>query len=192
MIFRYYLEHAAISCQSVITSYLGRTHWIQALRGKDNYCFALIDTNIGKLIIDEDRVSQEKDLFLGEQAELPEREKQDLISLYRCISTAVDELEQESIDDTRKEILIYEKQSNEKRLNYLFDRIWYGDICEQIKQISNEKLQEFVNQKSKWNDHVKQLLSNISRVIKKKELNPSEVISNLSDFQLQCQCIFSM
>ena len=95
--------------------------------------------------------------------------------MYRCISTAIDELEQELIDDTRKEILTYEKQSNDSRLTYLFDRIWYNDICGQIKQIVNEKLQEFVNQKSKWNEQVKQLLSNISRVIKKKELNPSEV-----------------
>lgn len=48
LIFRYYLEHAASTCQSVTTSFLGQTHWIQALRGRDNYCFAVIDTNTGK------------------------------------------------------------------------------------------------------------------------------------------------
>jgi hypothetical protein len=42
------LEHAAITCQSLIASFLGQTHMIQAMRGRDNYCFALIDTNIGK------------------------------------------------------------------------------------------------------------------------------------------------
>jgi hypothetical protein len=46
--YRYYLEHAAVTCQSVITPFLGQTHMIQAIRGQDNYCFALIDTNIGK------------------------------------------------------------------------------------------------------------------------------------------------
>ena len=88
---------------------------------------------------------------------------------------AVDELEQELIDDTKKELLTYEKQSNDKHLTYLFDRIWYKEICNQIKQIPNEKLQEFIANKSKWNDQVKQILSLISRIIKKKEINPSEV-----------------
>jgi hypothetical protein len=88
---------------------------------------------------------------------------------------AVDELEQELIDDTRKELLTYEKQSNDKHLTYLFDRIWYTEICNQIKQISNEKIQEFLTNKSKWDDRVKQILSIISRILKKKEINPSEV-----------------
>lgn len=157
-IFRYYLQNAAITCQSVATSFLGQTHLIQAMRGRDNYCFGLIDTNI------------------GEQENLSTEEKQDLITMYRCISIAIEEFEQELIDDTKKEYLSYEKQSNDMRLNYLFDRIWYGDICEKIKQIPNEKLQEFINNKSKWNEQTKQILATISRIIKKKELNSSDVI----------------
>ena len=111
----------------------------------------------------------------GEQEDLSDEEKQDFVAMYRFVSLAVDELEQELINDSRKELLTYEKQSNEMRLNYLFDRIWYMDICEQLKQFSTEKIQEFVNNKSKWNDQVKQMLSTISRIIKKKEINPSEV-----------------
>jgi len=88
---------------------------------------------------------------------------------------AVDELEQELINDTRKEFLNYEKQSDDMRLNHLFDRIWYMDICNRIKQLSKDKIQEFMNNKSKWNDQIKQILSIISRIIKKKEINPSEV-----------------
>jgi hypothetical protein len=88
---------------------------------------------------------------------------------------AVDELEQELIDDTRKEFLTYEKQSNDMRLTYLFDRIWYMDICNQIKHISHEKIQEFIADKSKWDARIKQILSTISRIIKRKEINPSEV-----------------
>lgn len=175
--FRYYLEHAASTCQSVITSFLGQNHWIQALRGRDNYCFAVIDTNTGKSTIGKRVFFCEKmnTAVLGEQEDLSNHAKQDLVSMYRCISTAVDELEQELSDDNRKEILTYEKQSNDIRLTYLFDRIWYTDICRQIKQITNEKLQEFLNQKSKWNDQVKQLLANVSRVIKRKEINASDV-----------------
>ena len=45
--FRYSLVHAARTCQSTITSLLDQTHMIQAMRGRDNFCFALIDTNIG-------------------------------------------------------------------------------------------------------------------------------------------------
>jgi hypothetical protein len=45
---RYALEHAAVTCQSIMTSFLGQNHMIQAMRGRDNYCFALIDTNIGR------------------------------------------------------------------------------------------------------------------------------------------------
>lgn len=128
------------------------------MRGRDNYCFGLIDTNI------------------GEREDLSDDEKQDLITMYRCISLAVEEFEQEFINDTKKEYLSYEKQSNDKRLNYIFDRIWYIDICQRIKQIPNEKLQEFITNKSQWNDQTKQILSTISRIIKKKEINPSDVI----------------
>jgi hypothetical protein len=88
---------------------------------------------------------------------------------------AVDELEQELTNDKRKEYLTYEKQSNDMRLNYLFDRIWYMDTCNRIKQIPNDKIQEFINNKSKWNDQIKQILSTISRIVKRKELNPSDV-----------------
>ncbi|CAF2479079.1 unnamed protein product [Rotaria sp. Silwood2] len=155
-VFIYNLEHAAVTCQSIITSFLGQTHMIQAMRGRDNYCFALIDANI------------------GEQEDLPNEQKQDLVSMYRCIYMAVDELEQELIDDTTKRFLTYEKQSDEMRLNYLFDRIWYMDTCNKIKQLSSEKIQEFINNKSKWNDQIKQILSLISRVVKQKELNPTD------------------
>ncbi len=95
--------------------------------------------------------------------------------MYRCVYMAVEELEQELIDDTRKEYLSYEKQSNDMRLKYLFDRIWYTDICNRIQQLSKDKIQEFIQNKSKWNDQIKQILSTISRIIKKKELNPSDV-----------------
>ncbi|CAF2853599.1 unnamed protein product [Rotaria sp. Silwood2] len=155
-VFIYNLEHAAVTCQSIITSFLGQTHMIQAMRGRDNYCFALIDANI------------------GEQEDLPNEQKQDLVSMYRCIYMAVDELEQELIDDTTKRFLTYEKQSDEMRLNYLFDRIWYMDTCNKIKQLSSEKIQEFINNKSKWNDQIKQILSLISRLVKQKELNPTD------------------
>jgi site-specific DNA-adenine methylase len=151
-VFRYYLENAARTCQSTITSFLDQTHMIQAMRGRDNYCFALIDTTI-------------------EHDELPNDQKQDLVSMYRCIYTAVEELEQELIDDTTKRLLDYEKQSDDMRLKYLFDRIWYTDLCNKMKQISLE----FLTDKSKWNDQTKEILSNISRIIKRKEINPSDV-----------------
>ncbi|CAF3746132.1 unnamed protein product [Rotaria sordida] len=155
-VFKYNLEHAAVSCQSTITSFLGQTHMIQAIRGRDNFCFSLIDTNI------------------GEQEDLPNEQKQDLTTMYRCIYMAVDELEQELIDDTTKQFLTYEKQSDEMRLNYLFDRIWYMDICNKIKQLSSDTIHEFINNKSKWNDQIKQILSIISRLVKHKELNPTD------------------
>jgi K+-sensing histidine kinase KdpD len=113
--------------------------------------------------------------FIGEREDLPNEQKQDLITMYRCIYMAVDELEQELTNDKRKEYLTYEKQSNDMRLNYLFDRIWYMDTCNRIKQIPNDKIQEFINNKSKWNDQIKQILSTISRIVKRKELNPSDV-----------------
>jgi K+-sensing histidine kinase KdpD len=113
--------------------------------------------------------------FIGEREDLPNEQKQDLITMYRCIYMAVDELEQELTNDKRKEYLTYEKQSNDMRLNYLFDRIWYMDTCNRIKQIPNNKIQEFINNKSKWNDQIKQILSTISRIVKRKELNPSDV-----------------
>jgi hypothetical protein len=113
--------------------------------------------------------------LLGEQEDLPTEEKDDLISMYRCIYMAVEEFEQELIDDTKKEELTYEKQSNNRRLNYLFDRIWYKNICQQIGQIPQEKIQELIANKSNWNEQVKQLLSTISRIVQKKELNPSDV-----------------
>jgi len=113
--------------------------------------------------------------LLGEREDLPNEQKQDLITMYRCIYMAVDELEQELTNDKRKEYLTYEKQSNDMRLNYLFDRIWYMDTCNRIKQIPNNKIQEFINNKSKWNDQIKQILSTISRIVKRKELNPSDV-----------------
>jgi hypothetical protein len=122
--------------------------------------------------------------FVGEQEDLPNEQKQDLISMYRCIYMAVDELEQELINDTRKEFLNYEKQSDDMRLNHLFDRIWYMDICNRIKQLSKDKIQEFMNNKSKWNDQIKQILSIISRIIKKKEINPSEV-TNKKKFSIK-------
>jgi hypothetical protein len=114
-------------------------------------------------------------LCLGEQEEFPNEQKQDLISMYRCIYMAVDELEQELIDDTIKRHLAYEKQSDETRFNYLFDRIWYVDTCNKLKQLSTEKIQEFINNKSKWNEQIKQSLGTISRLVKKKELNASDV-----------------
>ena len=46
---RYHLEYAATTCQSTMTAFFDDTHMIQALRGKDNFCCALIDTNIGML-----------------------------------------------------------------------------------------------------------------------------------------------
>lgn len=95
--------------------------------------------------------------------------------MYRCISTAVDELEQELIDDSRKEILTYEKKSNDVRLTYLFDRIWFTEICREMKTMTAEKMQELLNQSSKWNHQVKQLLPMISRVIKRREINPPQV-----------------
>jgi len=149
---------------------------IQAIRGRDNYCFALIDTNIGKKC--EEKFFFNNFYFLGDREDLPNEEKQDLISMYRCIYMAVDELEQELIHDIKKEYLTYEKQSNDMRLNYLFDRIWYMDICNRIKQFSNDKIQEFINNKSKWNDQIKEILSVISRIIKRKEINPSDVKKN--------------
>ncbi|CAF4551796.1 unnamed protein product [Rotaria sp. Silwood1] len=155
-VFKYNLEHAAVTCQSTITSFLGQIHMIQAMRGRDNYCFALIDT------------------IIGEQEDLPNEQKQDLISMYRCIYTAVDELEQELIDDTTKKFLTYEKKSDDMRLNYLFDRTWYMDVCNKVKQLSSEKIQEFINNKSKWNEQIKQILSIISRLVKQKELNPAD------------------
>ncbi|CAM4762867.1 unnamed protein product [Rotaria magnacalcarata] len=160
-VFKYQLEHAAVTCQSVIASFLGQTHMIQAIRGRDNFCFALVDT-----IIDE-------------KEELPSSEKQDLISMYTCISKSVDELEQELIHDTIKRVLNYEQNSDRKRLTYLFDRTWYTDICDTIKQLSSEKIQEFIDDKTKWNDETKQILSLISRIVKQKELNPTEYIEEL-------------
>ena len=140
-----------------MTAFLGQNHLIHALRGRDNYCFALIDTNI------------------GEKEDLDDDEKQAFISMYRCLSESVDELEQELIDDSKNEYFDYEKQSTNQRLNYLFDRIWYRNLCKQIQTYSTENLQEFVANKSKWNEQTKQLLGLISRIVKKRELNPSDV-----------------
>lgn len=112
---------------------------------------------------------------IGEREDLSAEEKDDLKSLYRCLSMSVDELEQELIDDTRKEYFAYEKQSNNQRLNYIFDRIWYMNTCEQIRDYSSEKFQEFISNKSKWNEQAKQLCNTISRLLKKREVNPSDV-----------------
>ncbi len=152
------MENAARTCQSTVTSFLDQTHMIQSMRGRDNYCFALIDTTI-------------------DQEELPSDQKQSLISMYRCIYTAVEELEQELIDDTTKKILNYEKQSDDMRFQYLFDRIWFMDVCNKIKQISTE----FTNNKSTWNE---QILSIISKIVKKKELNPSDVNSDFNKIRI--------
>ena len=102
-------------------------------------------------------------------------EKQDLICMYRCIHMAVDELEQELFNDRTKRLLTYEKQSNELYVNYLFDRTWYMDICNTIKQLSIEKIQEFIYNQSKWNDQIKRILSLISLIVLQEELNSSDV-----------------
>lgn len=169
------MEHAAVACQSTITTFLGQTHMIQAMRGRDNICFALIDTNIGSFRYLKSKFEVFRSIFLGEQQELPNEERQDIITMYNCIYMAVDELEQELIDDTIKQVLEYEKESDIKHFDHLFDRIWYMDTCRVLKQLPTEKFNEFFNNKSKWNDETKQILSVIGRIVKKKELNPSEV-----------------
>jgi hypothetical protein len=114
-------------------------------------------------------------LLLGKQEELPNKQKEDLISMYDCIYKAVYLLEQELYEDKTKRLFTYENQSEEMRLNYLFDRIWYVDTCNKIKQLPTEKIQEFINNKSKWNDQIQQLLLTISHIVKNRELNPSDV-----------------
>jgi hypothetical protein len=95
--------------------------------------------------------------------------------MYDCIHKAVYVLEQELYEDKTKRLFTYENQSEEMRLNYLFDRIWYVDTCNKIKQLPTEKIQEFINNKSKWNDQIQQLLLTISHIVKNRELNPSDV-----------------
>ncbi|CAF0960589.1 unnamed protein product [Adineta steineri] len=160
-VFKYYLEHAATTCQSTITSFLDQTHMIHAMRGRDKFCFGLIDTNI------------------GEQTDLPHEQKQDLITMYHYIYKAADVLEQELFEDKTKQLLTYENQSEEMRLNYLFDRIWYKDICNKIKELTKEKIQEFVDNKSKWNTQIKDILSSISHIVKEHEINPSDYAKDL-------------
>ena len=95
--------------------------------------------------------------------------------MYRYLSIAVDELKQEPRDDATKSSLNFEKKSSDMRHKYLFDRLWFTDVCHKIKGIPAEKIQEFIQFKSKWNDQIKQILSTISQLVKKKELNSSEV-----------------
>lgn len=95
--------------------------------------------------------------------------------MYRYLSIAVDELEQAPNDDANKSSLNFERKSNDMRYKYLFDRLWFTDVCHKIKAIPVEKIQEFVQFKSKWTDQIKQILSTISQLVKKKEINSFEV-----------------
>lgn len=95
--------------------------------------------------------------------------------MFRYIYLAVDELEQELIDDSKKQVLNYEQQSNDMRLNYLFDRIWYMDTCDRLKQLSADKIQDFTSSKSKWNEPTRQILSIISRVAAQKDMDSVDV-----------------
>ena len=45
--FRHQLEHAAVTCQSTVITFVDQTHFIQPMHKKDQFCFALIDTNTG-------------------------------------------------------------------------------------------------------------------------------------------------
>ena len=115
---------------------------------------------------------------LGDRENLTEEQKNELIAMYSCLSTTVHRLEQEFVQDMSKEYFNYEKQSAQKRFNYLFDRVWLQNISHQLKRQTKEKLQDFIHHKSKWNDQIKQTLSIISQLVKKKDLNPSEVSTN--------------
>ena len=114
-------------------------------------------------------------LNIGELANFPNNQKQDLLSMYRYLTTAIEELETEPTDDTSRRSLNFEKQSSEMRFNYLFDRLWFVDIRNKIKALPTETVQDFIQHKSKWTDQVKYILSTISQLVKKKELNSSEV-----------------
>ena len=105
--------------------------------------------------------------------------------MYHCVNQAVDVLGQELYEDKTKRLLSYENQSEEKRLNYLFDRIWYKNICNEIKELSTEKIQEFINNKPKWNDQTKGILSTISHVVKGRDLNPTDVSHYLGEVMME-------
>ncbi|UJR33360.1 hypothetical protein I4U23_020808 [Adineta vaga] len=160
-VFKYHLEYAATTCQSTVTSFFDQTHMIQVLRGNDNFCFALIDANI------------------GQKEKLSKVQKEDVITMFQCINRSVDLFEQELFYDKSRRLLSYENQSEELRLNYLFDRLWYRDTCNKLKELSSEKIQDFINNQSKWNDQIKQILSSISLIIKEREIKPANYANDL-------------
>ncbi|CAF0966176.1 unnamed protein product [Adineta ricciae] len=160
-VFKYHLEYAATTCQSTMTAFLDDTHMIQALRGKDNFCCALIDTNI------------------GQKEKLPKEQREDIVTMFQCMNRAVDLLAEELYEDKSQRILNYEKQSEELRLKYLFDRIWYRDVCNKLKEFPSEKLQDFINNKLKSNEQIKPVFSSISQIIKEREIKPADYLKDL-------------
>ena len=95
--------------------------------------------------------------------------------MYHCVDMTVDALEQELMNDTRQIILDYEKQSDEMHLNYLFDRLWYMDICQRLKQLAADSVKDLAQNESKWGDEIKRMLTSISLLVQKKELSSSDV-----------------
>ena len=112
--------------------------------------------------------------------------------MYRCVDMTVDELEQELMNDTRKSVLDYEKQSDEMHLNYLFDRLWYTDICHRLKHIPAESVKELVRNESQWSNEIKHMLASISLLVQKKELNSSDVREKSNaGYPLTCETLVS-
>lgn len=97
------------------------------------------------------------------------------MTMYQCLNRTADVLEQELYEDKTRRSLTYEEQSEEGRLNYLFDRIWYRDLCNKIKELAPEKIQEFMSNAPKWSDQIKQLLTTISFVVKERDVKVTNV-----------------
>lgn len=177
--FRYYLEQAAITGQSSVVSYLGRVHFIQVLQNKDQFCFGLIDTHFGSSfrneIFSSKRLRTKSISFSDIDEKVSQHQEELLGTMNRCLSMAVDRLEQDLMLKQTKKYFQYEKDSAEKRTKFLFDRMYFKNISHKIKNIPNEKFNEFIQHKVKWNDQIKQLFVVLSQIVENKDLSLNEV-----------------
>ena len=119
--------------------------------------------------------------FAGQKEKLPKEQREDIVTMFQCMDRAVDLLAEELYEDKSQRILNYEKQSEELRLKYLFDRIWYRDVCSKLKEFPSEKLQDFINNKLKSNEQIKPVFSSISHIIKEREIKPADVSVQFHD-----------
>ncbi|CAF0769314.1 unnamed protein product [Didymodactylos carnosus] len=168
-IFKYRLEHAASICQPTITTFLDETHLIQPLHGRDGYCFALLDVNI------------------GENKSLPLDQNIVFMQLCRLIYFAVYELEEEIVDGTSQRYLYCEQHFDENRIKFLFDRLWYRDLCDRLVTMPLESVREVIDN-STISDDMKKLLNIIGNLVMGKnnftvkDVTNNNLFSNMSNF----------